>query len=220
MTDGVAIRVVVVDDHALIRQGVRALLGSIDGMDLVGEAADGREAVTVVRDTTPDVVLMDLHMPELDGVAATRAITATHPDVAVLVVSMLDDDASVFAAMRAGARGYVLKGAGPDELRRAITGVAAGDAIFGPGVAARVLDLFAASPTTAARPFAELTEREFEVLDHLARGSTNPTIARALHVSPRTVANNVSNILSKLHAADRTDAAIRARRAGLGGDTT
>lgn len=221
----VPIRVVVADDHSLIREGVRALLGSVPDMELVGEAADGREAVAVVARTGPDVVLMDLHMPEVDGVAATRAIAADHPEVAVLVVSMLDDDASVFAALRAGARGYVLKGAEPDELQRAVRAVASGDAIFGPGIAERVLTMFRSPPPSApatgasvdgAGAFPQLTEREREILDHLARGRSNAAIAETLYLSPRTVANHVSSILSKLHAADRTEAAIRARDAGLG----
>lgn len=217
MTRTTPIRVVVVDDHALIRQGVRSLLDSVDDMQLVGEAADGDEAIGLVTELVPDVVLMDLHMPGTDGIAATRSIAAARPDVAVLVVSMLDDDASVFAALRAGARGYVLKGADPDELRRAIIGIAGGEAVFGPGIAQRVLDLLSGSESqVAANPFPELTARELEVLDLLARGETNPAIASVLHVSPRTVANHVSTILSKLHATDRTAAAIRARRAGFG----
>jgi DNA-binding NarL/FixJ family response regulator len=210
---------VVVDDHALIREGVRALISSIDGMDLVGEAPNGDEALAVVGDTRADVVLMDLHMPGTDGITATREISNAFPATAVLVVSMLDDDASVFAAMRAGARGFVLKGAAPDELRRAITGVANGEAIFGPGIAERVLDLLMRPSAAEADPvFPELTEREREVLDHVARGETNPVIARALYLSPRTVANHVSNILAKLHATDRTDIALRARNAGLGSE--
>ncbi|CAN5543651.1 response regulator transcription factor [soil metagenome] len=211
------IRVVVADDHARIREGVRALLGSLSDVELVGEAATGREAVALVAAERPDVVLMDLHMPDGDGIAATRAIAGSGSATAVLVVSMLDDDASVFAALRAGAQGYVLKGAAPDELRRAIIGVAAGEAIFGPGIAQRVLALFSAGMRPEpAKVFPDLTDREREVLDHVARGSTNPVIARSLSLSPRTVANHVSNILSKLHATDRTDVAIRARNAGLG----
>ena len=210
------IRVLVVDDHALVREGVRALITSLPEMEFVGEAADGRQAIERARETRPDVVLMDLHMPVLDGISATRAILSENSAVSVLVVSMLDDDASVFAALRAGARGYVLKGAETDELRRAIVSVASGDVIFGPGVATRVLDLFA-KPMPVTAPFPDLTEREREILDHVARGEPNAVIARALYISPRTVANNVSNILTKLHATDRTDIAIRARDAGLGG---
>lgn len=220
MTRTEPVRVVVVDDHVLIREGVRALIGSIDGMDIVGEAANGDEALAVVRETRPKVVLMDLHMPGTDGITATRQISTAFPATSVLVVSMLDDDASVFAAMRAGARGFVLKGADPDELRRAIAGVANGEAIFGPGIAERVLDLLTRPPAAEAEPvFPELTAREREVLDHVARGETNPVIARSLYLSPRTVANHVSNILAKLHATDRTDIALRARDAGLGSET-
>lgn len=210
------IRVVVADDHALIREGVRALLESLPDMELVGEAASGREAVEVVTAARPDVVLMDLHMPDGDGITATRAIVAADLGTAVLVVSMLDDDASILAALRAGAQGYVLKGSEPSELRRAIAGVARGEALFGPGVARQVLALFAGPAPEPEPVFPELTDREREVLDHVARGASNATIARALNLSPRTVANHVSNVLTKLHATDRTDVAIRARNAGLG----
>ena len=210
------IRVLVVDDHALVREGVRALITSLPDLEFAGEAADGQQAIERARETRPDVVLMDLHRPVLDGISATRTIVSENSAVAVLVVSMLDDDASVFAALRAGARGYVLKGAETDELRRAIVSVASGDVIFGTGVATRVLDLFA-RPEPVAAPFPDLTDREREILDHVARGETNGVIARTLYISPQTVANTVSNILSKLHATDRTDIAIRARQAGLGG---
>jgi DNA-binding NarL/FixJ family response regulator len=215
MIDG-PIRVRVVADHALIREGARAFLGSVTDMEHVGEAADGLEAVTVAIASRPHVVIMDLHLPGVDGIAATRAICEAVPTAAVLVVSMLDDDTSVFAALRAGARGYVLKGAAPDELERAIRGVATGDAVFGPGIAERVLQTFTAPPAAAPAPFPELTDREREVLDHLAAGRSNGEIARQLVLSPRTVANHVSNILTKLHATDRTQAALRARDAGLG----
>ena len=211
------IRVVIADDHVLIRAGVRGLLGSFDDTELVGEAADGDEALRVVAETRPDVVLMDIHMPGLDGVSATRAIAADFPDVAVLVVSMLEDDASVFAAMRAGARGYLVKGDDPDELRRSIEAVAAGAVVFGPTLAARVQLLFQSKD--GERPndaFPGLTDREMEVLDHLADGKSNVAIGAAMYLSPRTIANHVSNILLKLQATDRTDAAFRARRAGLG----
>jgi DNA-binding NarL/FixJ family response regulator len=210
------VRVVVADDHALVRAGVRALLGSFPDTELVGEAADGDEALRVVAETRPDVVLMDIHMPGLDGVSATRAIANDFPDVAVLVVSMLEDDASVFAAMRAGARGYLVKGDDPDELRRSIEAVAAGAVVFGPSLAARVQRLFQANAEAARDAFPELTDREKEVLGRLADGKSNAVIGTELFLSPRTVANHVSNILFKLHATDRTDAALRARRAGLG----
>lgn len=210
------IRVMVVDDHALIREGAKAFLGSIVGMEHVGEAADGREAMSVARQCRPDVVLMDLHLPGVDGIAATRAIREAVPTAAVLIVSMLDDDTNVFAALRAGARGYVLKGAAPNELERAIRGVASGEAVFGPGIAERVLQTFTAPPPAPAVLFPELTDREREVLDQLAAGRSNGEIARTLVLSPRTVGNHVSNILTKLQATDRTQAALRARDAGLG----
>lgn len=211
------IRVVIADDHALIRAGVAALLGSFADTELVGEAADGDEVLRVVAETAPDVVVMDIHMPGLDGISATRQLTVDHPDVAVIVVSMLEDDASVFAAMRAGARGYLVKGDDPDELRRSIQAVAQGGVVFGPSLAARVQSLFQAPEAPpASSAFPELTDREREVLGHLADGKSNVAIGAALYLSPRTVANHVSAILVKLHATDRTDVALRARRAGLG----
>jgi DNA-binding NarL/FixJ family response regulator len=211
-----SIRVVIVDDHALLRQGVRALLSSLSGIEVVGEAADGREAVDVTARVRPDVVLMDLHMAGMDGIEATRRITAEVPDTAVLVVTMLDDDASIFAAMKAGARGYVLKGADQDEVRRAISAVARGEAIFGPTIATRVLQLLSRPTAPSPEAFPQLTERERQVLEHVATGRNNMAISRELGVSPHTVANHVSSILMKLQAADRAEAIIRARDAGLG----
>jgi len=211
-----AIRVVIADDHALLRQGVRALLSSLAGIDVVGEAADGRGAIEVTASLRPDVVLMDLHMDGMDGIEATRRITAEVPDTAVLVVSMLDDDASILAAMKAGARGYVLKGADQDEVRRAITSVAQGEAIFGPTVATRVLQLLSRPSAASVEAFPQLTERERQVLEHVAAGRNNVAISRHLGLSPHTVANHVSSILMKLQAADRAEAIIRARDAGLG----
>lgn len=210
------IRVMVVDDHTLIREGARALIASLPDLEHIGEASTGQAAITLAAELTPDVILMDLGLPDIDGATATHAITTANPKVAVLVVSMLDDDANVFAAMRAGARGYILKGAEPDELHHAIRSVANGDAIFGAGIAQRVLRLLSGETAPIPVPFPQLTDREREVLAHLADGSTNHQIAGALHLSPRTVANHVSNILGKLHATDRTDAALRARDAGLG----
>ncbi len=211
-----SIRVVIVDDHALLRQGVRALLSSLGGIEVVGEAADGREAVEVTRSLRPDVVLMDLHMAGVDGIESTRRITAEVPDTAVLVVTMLDDDASIFAAMKAGARGYVLKGADQDEVRRAITAVAGGEAIFGPTIATRVLQLLSRPTAPSAEAFPQLTGRERQVLEHVATGANNVAISRYLNLSPHTVANHVSSILMKLQATDRAEAIIRARDAGLG----
>lgn len=214
MTD--PIRVVVADDHLLIRQGVRALLGSVEGFEVVGEAGDGAETIEVATATLPHVVMMDLHMPGMDGVTATRRLTTELPGVAVLVVTMLDDDASVYAAIKAGARGYLLKGAAQDEILRAVTGVAGGEAIFGPAVAARLLTLLARPPARDDQPFPELTARELDILGFVANGTNNTTIAQSLGLSAHTVANHVSNILTKLHAVDRAEVIIRARNAGLG----
>lgn len=211
-----SIRVVIADDHALLRQGVRALLSSLDGIEVVGEAADGQAAIEVTRRVRPDVVLMDLHMAGMDGIEATRRIAAEIPDTAVLVVTMLDDDASIFAAMKAGARGYVLKGADQDEVRRAISAVARGEAIFGPTIATRVLQLLSRPAAPSAEAFPQLTGRERQVLEHVATGRNNVAISRDVGLSPHTVANHVSSILMKLQAADRAEAIIRARDAGLG----
>ncbi len=213
---GRAVRIVVADDHPIVREGARALIESIDGLEFLGEAANGAEAISVAAVMSPDVVLMDLHMPVVDGIEATRVIT-TSSRIAVLVVSMLDDDASVFAAMQAGARGYVLKGAAPEDLERAIRAVDRGDAVFGAGIAQRILGTLATAPRMDPEMmFPELTDREREILDHVARGEANGTIAHALSLSPRTVANHVSNVLNKLQAVDRAQAIIRAREAGLG----
>lgn len=210
------IRVVVADDHPIVRQGLTALLDSLAGFKVVGVAANGRDAVKEVVLTKPDVAVLDLQMPDLDGFAATREIAKVAPSVAVLVLTMFSDDDSVFAAMRAGARGYLVKGAEQEEISRAIRAVAAGEAIFGPGVAQRMLDFFAAPPAAAPPPFPELTARERDILDLLAGGRSNAAIAHRLGVAPKTVANNVSSIFAKLQVADRAQAIVRARDAGLG----
>jgi len=210
------VRVVLADDHPIVRAGLTALLSSLPGVRVVGVAATGREAVREVVTTRPDVAVLDLQMPDLDGLAATREIARAAPEVAVLVLTMFDDDDSVFAAMRAGARGYLVKGAEQDEIARAIHAVAAGEAIFGPGVAHRVLGYFSAPARPAAQPFPELTGREREILDLLAAGLTNAAIAQRLGVASKTVANNVSSIFAKLQVADRGQAIVRARDAGLG----
>ncbi len=211
--------VVIADDHPLVRAGLRALLGSLPAFDVLAEASTGEEAVRAAGEHLPDVVVMDLQMPVMDGIEATRRIVARHPSVGVLVLPMFEDNDSVFAAMRAGARGYLLKGAGPDEVTRAIEAVASGQAIFGPAVAARVLRYFSSAPSQPEEvAFPELTPREREVLDLVAAGTNNATIARRLSLSSKTVANHVSNILTKLQAADRAEAIVRARRAGLGGN--
>ena len=213
------LRVVVVDDHPLYREGLVTAMQAMPGVEVVGEAADGEQAVERVADLRPDVVVMDLHMPVLNGIDATRRITAEHPGTAVLVLTMLEGDDSVFAAMRAGARGYLLKGADRSEIARALAGVAHGEVVFSAGIASRVLAFFAAGPAAASaalEPFPQLTEREREVLDLVARGLTNAEIARRLVVSDKTVRNHVSNVFAKLHVAGRAEAVARARDAGLG----
>ena len=212
MTD---LRVVVVDDHPVVRTGLKAVLATTAGLEQVGEGSSGAEAVELAERLLPDVIVMDINMPGMDGIEATRQVVARSPSVAVLVLTMHDDDDTVFAAMRAGARGYLLKGSEQEEVTRAINAVAGGDAIFGPAIADRVLRYFSA-PREQAQPFPELTGREREVLDLLAGGMSNQAIARQLGLSLKTAANHVSNILNKLQAADRAEAIVRARRAGMG----
>ncbi|TWF81834.1 LuxR family two component transcriptional regulator [Pseudonocardia hierapolitana] len=209
------VRVVLADDHPVVRDGLRSLLASLPGVELVGEAATGREAVREAVLHRPDVVVMDLHMPDLDGIAATREIVRAVPAAAVLVLTMFDDDDSVFAAMRAGARGYLLKGAGQAEITGAIRAVAAGQAIFGPGVAARLLGYFAAPPRPDV-PFPDLTARERDVLDLIAAGLTNTAVAARLGLAAKTVANHLSAIFTKLQVAGRAEAIAVARQGGLG----
>jgi DNA-binding NarL/FixJ family response regulator len=209
------IRVLIADDHPLVRQGLQAALAPVPEVEVVAEAATGAAAIREALLHQPDVVVMDLQMPELNGIEATRELGRALPSAAVLVLTMFDDDDWVFAAMRAGARGYVLKGAEHHEIARAILAVAAGEAIFGPAVATRVLAYFAAPPATPT-PFPELTAREGEVLDLIAAGQTNHQIADQLGLSGKTVANHISAIFAKLQVADRTQAILRARDAGLG----
>jgi DNA-binding NarL/FixJ family response regulator len=211
------VRVLVVDDHPLYREGLVGAISTMAGKEVVGEAGDGEEAVRLTAALEPDVVVMDLHMPGMNGVDATRAVTARHPEVAVLVLTMLEGDDSVFAAVRAGARGYLLKGADRAEINRALDAVAHGEVVFSSSIAARVLAYFAGGGTAAATPFPELTEREREILDLVARGLTNAEIARRLVVSDKTVRNHVSNVFTKLHVSGRAEAVARARDAGLGG---
>ena len=211
------VRVLVVDDHPLYREGLVTAISTMPGKDVVGEAADGEQAVRLAEELVPDVVMMDLHMPVLNGVEATRRVTQRHPNIAVLVLTMLENDESVFAAVRAGARGYLLKGADRAEIGRALDGVAHGEAVFSSAIAGRVLAYFAAGrPGPEVAPFPELTDREREVLDLVARGLTNAAIARQLVVSDKTVRNHVSNIFTKLHVAGRAEAVARARDAGFG----
>ena len=206
------------DDHPVVRRGLAALLGTLDDFEVVGEAADGEAAVREAQLTKPDVVLMDVRMPGMDGVEATRRIRAMVPDVAVLVLTMYDEDATVFTAMRAGARGYLLKGAEQDEIVDAIKAVVRGQAIFGPGIATRLLEQFANPPAQAAadEPFPELTPRERDILGLLAQGRRTAEIASTLHLSPKTVSNNLTTIFAKLEVGDRTAAVLRARDRGLG----
>jgi DNA-binding NarL/FixJ family response regulator len=211
-----SIRVVVVDDHPVFRMGLVALLTAIECTDVVGEAASVDEAVRAVDELDVDVVLMDLHLGDESGVTATREVLARRPDVGVLVVTMMDDDDTVVAALRAGARGYLLKGAGPAEIERAIRAVAAGEVLLAPGVAARAIPLLTGGARRVAPAFPQLTEREHEVLDLVAQGLDNLRIARRLNLSDKTVRNHLSNILTKLGVSDRGAAVARARDAGLG----
>lgn len=210
-----SISIVVADDHAVVREGLRALIAAVDGYELVGTAATGREAVRAAVTLKPQVLVMDINMPDGSGLDATRELSRVAPDVAVLMLTMYDDDESVFAAMRAGALGYVLKGADPEHIVRAITNVANGEAIFGPGVARRAV-AYLSAPRTNEPAFPALTPREREVLDLIAAGLGNVTIAGRLGVSANTVGNHVSNIFAKLRVASRAEAIVRARDAGLG----
>jgi DNA-binding NarL/FixJ family response regulator len=211
-----ALRVLIADDHPVFRGGLRALLATDPDLEVVAEAADGAEAIALTAREQPDVVLMDLHMPDRDGVDATREILSKDPQVAVLVLTMFDDDDSVFAAMRAGARGYLLKGTNQADIVRAVHAVGTGGAVFGPAVAQRVLEYFAHAQSRPAVAFPQLTDRERGVLDLLAQGLSNSRIAARLSISEKTVRNHVSNIFAKLAVADRAQAVVRAREGGLG----
>lgn len=209
------IRILIADDHTLFRDGLRALFASLPDMRVVGEAATGAEAIALAEQHQPDVILMDIQMPGVNGIEATRQIVQTSPHIGVIMVTMFEDNDSVFAAMRAGARGYVLKGADQEEMRRTIQAVARGEALFGPAIATRLSSFFQA-PKAAPLPFPDLTEREQEVLHWLAQGLSNQEIADKLFISSKTVRNHASNIFSKLQVADRLQAIMRARSAGLG----
>lgn len=227
MTDGEdamagtqGLRVLLVDDHPMLRRGLRSLLEEVGGATVVGEAGDGETAIALALDLEPDVVVMDLAMPGVSGIEATRRLTDARPDLGVLVLTMSDDDASVFAALRAGARGYVLKGQAGTEFLDAVRAVARGEAVYGPGVAGRIRGFLLGGPADAGRgdaaPFPELTPREREILDLLADGCPNAEIARRLYLSPKTVKNHLTNVFAKLQVADRAQAVVRARQAGLG----
>ncbi len=211
------LRLLIADDHPVFRYGIRALLNAEPGLDVVGEATSGDDAIAKAEALQPDVILMDIQMPGVNGVEATRRILHTSPHMRILIVTMFEDSASVFTAMRAGARGYVLKDAEKDDILRAIQAVGRGEAIFSPGIAARLLDFFATPLPAAPRElFPSLTDREREILHLIAQGHSNNEIARRLSLSLKTVGNYASNIFGKLQVADRAQAIVRARDAGLG----
>jgi len=211
-----SIRVLIADDHPLFRDGLSALVDEGPDTELAGAATTGTEAVDLAIATQPDVIVMDLHMPGLNGIEATRRIVADSPHIAVLVLTMFDDDDSIFSALRAGARGYLLKGADQEQILTAIRAAANGEIIFGTQLAARMLAYFTASATAPPQVFPQLTDREREVLDLVAQGRANAAIAARLGLSQKTVRNHVSNILTKLQVADRAQAIVQARDAGLG----
>ncbi len=211
------LRVLIADDHPLFRSGMRSLLAADLESEVVGEATTGEEAIAQADALQPDLILMDLHMPGMGGIEATRRILRSSPQIRILVVTMYEDDHSVFTAMRAGARGYLLKGASPDEVLRAIQAVGSGGAIFSPSIATRLIDFFAhLQPATLPQALPELTEREHEIVSLIAQGQSNAAIAKHLTLSPKTVSNYVSTIFSKLQVADRAQAMLRAQQAGLG----
>jgi len=211
------LRVLIVDDHPIFRKGLRALLASHPELTLAGEATSGGEAVQLAAELRPDLILMDLQMPGGDGITAIRRIIAVQPESRILVVTMFDDDESVFAAMRAGARGYVLKDMDDAELSRALLAVGHGEAIFSSALAGRMMRFFDQRPMPRQPLFGELTESEHKVLELIAQGESNMVIAERLALSPKTVRNYISNIFSKLQVADRAQAMVKARDAGLGG---
>jgi len=214
MTD--PIRVLIADDHPVFRDGLRALVASAPDLELVGEARTGLEAVDLAASGRPSVVLMDLRMPDLSGIEATRRILEADPGAAIVIVTMSEDDDSLFAAMRAGARGYIPKDAEREQILSAIRAAALGEAIFGASIARRVADFFSAPRSAATEPFPELTERENEILELIAQGRSNGDIAGRLGITSKTVRNHVANVFNKLQVADRSQAIVRAREAGLG----
>jgi len=210
------IRTLIADDHPAFRAGLKLMLATSDEIEIVGEAEDGTQVVALAAELAPDVVVMDLRMPGLDGIEATRQLVTARPDLGVVVLTMFEDDESVFAAMRAGARGYLLKGAEQDEILRGIRAIAAGEAIFGPTIARRVVEHFATGSGSAKAVFPTLTDREREVLELIAAGRGNAAIAHELCLTLKTVRNHVSNIFGKLQVADRAAAIVKARDAGYG----
>jgi DNA-binding NarL/FixJ family response regulator len=211
-----SLRILIADDHPLFRKGMRTLLMATADTEVIGEATTGQEVIELAAALQPDVILMDLQMPGVNGIEATRQILQDSPNIRILVVTLFEDDASVFTALRAGARGYILKDAKEDEILRAIRAVGSGEAIFSPAIATRLMEFFATPrPSASKEIFPTLTDREREILQLIARGSTNHDIARQLVLSVKTVNNYVSNIFSKLQVTDRAQAIIRARDAGL-----
>ncbi len=211
------LRILIAEDSVPFRQGLRNLIESVDDLEVAGEATTGGETVRLANQLQPDVILMDLQMPDIDGIEATRQIVYASPHIRVLMLTMFEDEESVFAALRAGAHGYLLKGAFKAEIVRAVRSVASGEAIFGPAIANRLIKYFSAPRANAAPTvFPELTEREREILNLIAQHETNVEIAARLSLAPKTVRNHVSNIFAKLHVADRAQAILRAREAGLG----
>lgn len=210
------IRIIIVDDHTLFRNGLVSLLNSLPGLKVIAAVENGHQAIKSANDLQPDVILMDIQMEGINGIEATRQIVQTSPHIGVIVVTMFDDDDSVFSAMRAGARGYILKGADQEDVLRAIHTVAKGEAIFGPSIATRLMNFFNQPNKPVSPAFPDLTDREREVLDLIAQGLTNSDISSKLFISIKTVRNHVSNIFNKLQVSDRVQAAIRAREAGLG----
>jgi DNA-binding NarL/FixJ family response regulator len=211
-----ALRVLIADDHPLFRHGIREILNLVPDIQVIGEASTGEESVTQAEALHPDVILMDVNMPGVNGIEATRRILRDSPHIRILMVTMFEDDGTVFAAMRAGARGYILKDADKENILRAIQAVGNGEAIFSPTIATRLIDFFSTQASTLPKEiFPSLTEREREILQLIARGQSNADIVHELSLSPKTVYNYVSNILSKLQVADRAQAIIRAREAGL-----
>ncbi|MGH2448366.1 MAG: response regulator [Chloroflexota bacterium] len=211
------LQILLADDHPVFRSGIRTLLGTAPDLLVVGEAGDGGQAVTMSQDLQPDVVIMDLQMPGMSGIEATRSILHQSPRIGVLIVTMFEDDQSVFAAMRAGARGYILKDADEEEILQAVRLVGDGHAIFSPAIAQHLIDFFSAPrPLLPPQAFPELSEREREILDLIAAGRNNAEITNRLVLSPKTVRNHITNIFSKLQVVDRAQAIVRAREAGLG----
>jgi DNA-binding NarL/FixJ family response regulator len=211
------VRILIVDDHTLFREGVRAILKAVSDFEIVGEAATGEEAIDKVSTLKPDIILMDIQMPDINGVEATIKILKEHPEMGIIILTMLEDDDSLFSALRAGARGYVLKGADKAEMVKSIRAVANGEALFGPAIANRLTRFFK-NPGRMKKQsaFPELTDREFEVLELIAKAHNNQEIAENLHISIKTVSNHISNVFNKLQVADRTEAIFKARDAGLG----